>query len=257
MRRTWGWAALVLAAVWGSACAPAHTGLIPVPATNPSAGDDQPNARFSRAVSALDHAEFAVARPDLEWLVGHCEAGAAGRSALLLLASADLDLANRDGSPAEAALLARAYLLLPDGDRSTEENGELPLARSLYLLASDASEIPPAAGGATARAAAGAAPRNRPTSSRAPQITIARQFDHCDAPQPPNPARALPKPAATTPAWRVSMLHSALAEATDSLKAAQRRLADQTDKIHALEAEIARIQKLLIAGGGMEPPLFQ
>jgi hypothetical protein len=245
---------LLLVGACATACASARPGIFPVQPADPAPSNDQAQARFSKAVRALDRAEFGAARPDLEWLVSHCDAGWAGRSALLLLASADLDLANADRSPAEAARLARTYLLLPDDSRGQEADGELPLARSLYLLALDVNDGHGAVAGSRSSVATSGPGDARHRASGPAPMPIAERFNHCDEPGTPKPAATLPAPSWPTAATRLVGLHAALAEATDSLTRARRRLADQAEKITALEAEIERIRKLLNAGGGVEPP---
>ena len=92
----------------------------------------EPDVRFSRAVAALDRADFRAARSDLEWLVSRCEAGRRGRTALLLFASAELDPRNPEASPRIRRGAGRPYLQLP-----WVEDAEVPVASTLYLLARD------------------------------------------------------------------------------------------------------------------------
>ncbi len=94
--------------------------------------DSETRERFSRAVTALDRSDFESATPDLEWLVARCRSGKRARTALLLLAAAELDVRNPERSPGRARRYAEAYLSLPG-----IPDEELPVARTLYLLAVD------------------------------------------------------------------------------------------------------------------------
>lgn len=196
----------------------------------------EPDVRYERALEALDQADYAAARSELAWLVSRCEAGRRGRSALLLLASAELDVRNPEGSPAEAARLAGAYLRLPWVDEE-----EVPIARTLYLLAIDRS-LP-----GMVTAAAADEPSPEPDTAR-PEL--ATRFEHCEGGGEPEATRPLPEHPGTPAAAERAWLEKALAQHTDSLAAARMRVAGQAERIRELEAEIERIRKLLRGGRG-------
>jgi hypothetical protein len=118
--------AVVLAVLPALACA---FGRAPVAEVDPRT---EAETRFERALASLDERAFERATEDLEWLVARCASGGHGRTALLLLASAELDAGNPAGSPLRARRFASAYLMLP-----WPAEAELPLARTLYLLAVD------------------------------------------------------------------------------------------------------------------------
>ncbi len=208
--------------------------------------------RFETALSALDQSDFAAARTDLEWLVSRCEAGAKGRSALLLLASAELDPLNPRGSPAEAARLAGAYLNLPRTAPS-----EVPLARTLYLLAVDREPPSERRGGMGDLHAESAGVDSAAAEGPLP---LAKRFEKCDAHGPPQASGIVPEYPGTTTAERLTRLEAELSARSDSLARAHARIADQAkeiadqaNSIEELQAEIARIRKLLKGGGGAAP----
>ena len=73
---------------------------------------------------------------DLRELAAMCEAGAAGRRAVLLLATAALDPRNPDADADRAARLAAVFLGLPRA-----RGDERALAETLYLLALDRGAV--------------------------------------------------------------------------------------------------------------------
>lgn len=197
-------------------------------------GSSEAEARYARAVAAVDRADFSAAKPDLEWLVGRCRAGEEGRRALLLMASAELDVRNPGGSAAEAARLARAYLELPWGDET-----EVPIARSLYLLALDLEAVP------------GYVPHQ--VSATASAVPLAARFDHCDGGGEARRSEEPPVLAGPTTGQRFANLRFELDARSDSLSLARASVSAQALKIEELEAEIERIRKLLRGGGGLQP----
>jgi len=209
----------------------------------------EPQQRYSSAVAALNRTDFADARPDLEWLVSRCEAGRRGRTALLLFASAELDARNPRRSPAEAARLAGAYLRLPWADPE-----ELPLARTLYLMAVDLE--PPAEAAASV---AGPVPDTvtldslATDSSAVRAVPLAERFEHCDGSGTPKRFGSVPAYPGATTAERLVRLRSELDARADSLEHARTEIAEREKKIADLQAEIDRIRKLLKGGGGTSP----
>jgi len=210
---------------------------LPPEETSPPIPISEPERRFASALAALDRSDFAGARPDLEWLVRRCEAGAHGRTALLLFASAELDPHNRRRSPTEAARLASAYLRLP---WATPE--EVPLARTLYLMAVDLES--PAEGADTLVDSLPA------DSSAIPSIPLAERFEHCDGTGTPARIGSVPEYPDTTTAERLARLRSQLDARTDSLERARSEIAEREKRIAGLQAEIDRIRKLLKGDGG-------
>ncbi|HKJ03155.1 MAG TPA: hypothetical protein VJ997_11890 [Longimicrobiales bacterium] len=195
----------------------------------------EPDTRYTRAVLALDRRDYPAAREDLAWLVGRCEAGPTGRRALLLFASAELDVRNASGSAGEAARLARAYLGV-----SSPDDPDAPIARTLYLLAMDLVGAP------------GYVP-HQVDVAEAGAVSVADRFDACDGTGRPQAAVVVPEPLGTTTGARIAGLRAELEARTDSLSQARAGLAAQAEKIQELEAEIERIRKLLRGGGGSTP----
>lgn len=193
--------------------------LVPVP---PRVAGTGPAQRTHAAVAALEEEEYDVAERELRLLVSDCASGDHGREALLLLAAAQLDTGNPNGSPHTAAYLAASYLLLPDAAPT-----RLPLARSLYRLGTDL-ELADSAG----------SPDPPP---------VARRFDTCEEVTPSPVVRALP----TTPAPRTAKivtLHAELAQHVDSLQALEAEVDTRATRIAELNAEIERIRALLKSG---------
>jgi len=175
--------------------------------------------RLSRAVLALDRSDFGSATADLEWVASRCRSGARRQAALLLLAAAELDVRNPHRSPDRARWHAEAYLSSPG---IPEE--ELPVARTLYLLAVDM-------GGTTAVGDAAAAPNTATDGKGDADVAsppVADGLGGCDeggsGDHPPLPAYTGPTTAG--------------------------RLATLQDSVDLLQAEIDRVHKLLKGGGG-------
>ena len=179
---------------------------------------------------ALADESFPEARRALLALGADCHAGSYGRDALLLLAAAELDTGNAEGSPALAAHLAAAYMRLPDADPK-----DIPLARALYRLGADLRE----------------ADLGDDLAGELP--TVAPRFDDCDARGTGERSASLP----TTPrrwATHIHALRDLLAEQGDSLTVARSELARQAQELVELRAEIERITELLKSGTpGGEP----
>ncbi len=109
-----------------------------------------PTQELRAAVADLEQDEFGPARAALLDALSPCTTGPDGRRALLVLAAADLDPANPDGSPNEAALAAARYLSL-----DAPSPHERVLARALFRLALDrGGSAEPSGSGRTALGAA-------------------------------------------------------------------------------------------------------
>ena len=198
--------------------------------------------RMERATSALEQGDFGAAERDLRWLAARCETGAHGRSALLLLAAAQLDTGNPYASAQAAADLAARYLRLPDARAE-----QLPVARALYRVAVDL----------------GAEPVHGPASTSGLDgwEPLADRFAACDANEPRYVWKSLPDPPpGSTTAARIEALEEEIMVRTDSLAALEQRVTSlrsrtgemeaAVERITALEAEIERIRELL-----KRPPL--
>lgn len=175
--------------------------------------------RLSRAVLALDRSDFGSATADLEWVASRCGSGERGRTALLLLAAAELDVRNPDRSPDRARWHAEAYLSSPG-----IPDEELPVARTLYLLAVDM-------GGTTAVGDAVAAPSPVADGEDGPDAATPRVADRLGGCGEGGSRDHLPLPthAGPTTAGRLAALQ---------------------DSVDLLHAEIDRVRKLLKGGGG-------
>jgi hypothetical protein len=130
--------------------------------------------RLARATVALDRADFGSATADLRWVAARCRSGKRARTALLLLAAAELDVRNPERSPDRARRYAEAYLSLPG---IPEE--ELPVGRTLYLLAVDL--------GGTAIAGEAGSP---PVADRFEDCGEGEARDHLDLPTHAGPTTA-------------------------------------------------------------------
>lgn len=264
------WALAVLLAASAGACA----------AFSPTTQRVTPAERARRAMTALQREAFALARYDLLVLASDCRSGRHGRDALLLLAAAELDTGNPDGSPRLARHLAARYLLLPDASPE-----RLPLARSLYRLAFDlggasgpaegllladravASELDDASvlddgggsseGGSPSEPGDGGAPGEAaPSSSPMEGQTLpdlAPRFDTCEG----DVETASSGPLPTTPAprtLRLQALQDELTAQADSLMLLRAELTSSADSVARLIAEIERIRALLKSGPPGLPP---
>jgi len=175
--------------------------------------------RLSRAVLALDRSDFGSATADLEWVAARCRSGERGRTALLLLTAAELDVRNPGRSPDRARRHAEAYLSLPG-----IPDEELPVARTLYLLAVDLG------GKAVAEdlLAVPDAPSDDVVRSDAAAPPVAARFADCGKGEPRDHL-PLPTHAGPTTARRLTALQ---------------------DSLDLLQAEIERVRKLLKGGRG-------
>lgn len=207
-------ASVVLLLLGSGACASTPVG---------SDGVD-PRVRSRSALVALSSESFAEARTALLALGADCTAGSFGRDALLLLAAAELDTGNPEGSPTLATHLAGAYLRLPGADPR-----EIPVARALYRLAADLHEA------------------DLPDDFADELPPVAPRFDQCDT----GPTNEGPATLPTTPRrWttHITALRDLLAEQGDSLAVARSTLDRQAEEIVELRAEIERITELLKSG---------
>lgn len=261
-RREWALAVLLAASM--SACA----------ALSPTPRNVTPAERAQRAMAALQREAFALARYDLLVLASDCRSGRHGRDALLLLAAAELDTGNPDGSPRLARHLAARYLLLPGASPE-----RIPLARSLYRLGADLGGEPgPAEGLPLAGRTVASEPGDRAvaserddgggpseldgggetasSSSPAEGETLpdlAPRFDTCEVGVETASSGELP----TTPAprtVRLQALRDGLTARADSLTLLRAELAFSADSVARLNAEIERIRALLRSGPPGLPP---
>lgn len=185
-----------------------------------------PAVGLDGASHALEHDDFATARRVLTELIARCDSEATRREALLLLAAAELDPANIERSPRDAAGLAATYLLTSDADETM-----LPVARTLYRLAADVGRLTEHDGGTAALLAEGGA------------------IDSCGA-YTGDSAHALPETATPTSA-RIRSLESALATRSDSLEVLSAHADSLHSRVAALEAELERVGGLLRSGTGV------
>jgi hypothetical protein len=186
-----------------------------------------PSVQSRMAVMALLREDFASARPTLLELAGRCRSGEHGRRAVLLLAAAELDTGNENGSPHTALQLSRSFLLLPDAPRE-----EVVLARSLYRLAADLGgleDVAPA------------------DDSLTVGPYVAPRFDGCDS-TPELAYRPLPATTVETLADRERALESSIAARSDSLATLRGALSSSQRRVTELESELARITQLLTTG---------
>lgn len=121
----------VALAVTGGCAAPQQ------PITPPPSPEDH----LEQALTLLEHDDYSAAEQHLASLYHNYAGQPVGRRALFELAAAKLDPRNPDHElDAGARLLAR-YLRLPHGVTAED----LPVARTLYLMALDLGATPPAA----------------------------------------------------------------------------------------------------------------
>lgn len=171
---------------------------------------------LTRGIEALVAGDYAEAGTRLREVASRCEAGAPGRRAVLLLATAALDPRNPDASPDDGARIAAYYLDLPGA-----EAGDRTVAETLYLMARGFGVAP---GGSV----------GPDTAAHGAVQGLASRFRACGvagAESGAGPARPLPElPDTAYPA-------RSLAE-RDRLAA----------RVAALEAELRRIRALLQEG---------
>lgn len=162
---------------------------------------------------ALADGDYAAAMAQLREVASRCESGDRGRRAVLLLASAALDPRNPDASAADGARLAVHFLRLPE--TAPEERR---VAETFYLLARGYGAPAADTLAAPAGVAAGLAPR----------------FDSCGTPG----------------ALEEGASYGRLPELPDSSYVARYRAERDrlAARVHALEAELARIRALLQEG---------
>lgn len=172
-------------------------------------------ARLSEAVAAEEADDFARARPHLVTLASQCRDPEVARRAILLLAAAELDTANREGSALRAALLAERFLGLPGASPE-----ELLLARTLYRLATHLQTL---------------APARRTESGSAPREAVAPE--ECSASGEAGSASTVHGLGDAEAPWLLGL--------DASVRASRQRIAE-------LEAEMRRIDELLTSGAAPE-----
>jgi hypothetical protein len=230
---------------------------------------------MDRATAALSRDDFPVAEGELAWLASRCDTGDRGRTALLLLAAAELDPANPNGDVDDAAYLSASYLQLP----SLPED-DAQLARTLYRLALDRGGRPvddlplpsrdegaaadagpgsPAgdsaddsgttgtSAGANAAGSTDSTARAEPSAAveRSATRTAAARLEGCDGPGAAANWRSLPRPLDSSSAERIDALEQSLELRADSVGGLRAALASSRKRVADLEAEIERIRELL------------
>ncbi len=206
---------------------------------------------LSRGVVALEAGRWGEAESALHEVAGRCESGLSGVDALLLLSTAALDPGNPGRDPSRAAGYAGHVIQLPDVDAV-----RLALARGLYLAALDEGARLPASRVRDAEDARPPIPRAAPA--------VSNRFSACGEPPTPTAARPLPSFPGTPLAEALerersradsmdALLRSA-GEAVDAASAGgdvsnEKEVSQLQDRVKALEAELARIRRLLRKGG--------
>lgn len=187
------------------------------PEPEPAPASEEP---LSGATAALERNDFESAAELLRPFVETCdpESVRTRHRATLLLAAAELDVANPSGSPESAATLAG--LLIRDPDISDEEAA---LARSIYRLALDR----------------GAAAENRPS-----------EYKECSSAGMASVVLLDRGPTPTTHE-QVQALRDSLAARADTIRLLHGTIARSEARVLELEAELERIRQLL---KGRPPP---
>jgi hypothetical protein len=178
---------------------------------------------LDEATAALEQNDFESAATLLRPFVETCDAEAVRtrHRATLLLAAAELDVANPSGSPDAAATLAG--LLIRDPDIPDEEAA---IARSLYRLALDR----------------GASPEKRPSDQG--------EYRECSSAGMASVVLLDRGPTPTTHD-RLQALRDSLASRADTIGALHAAIARSDARVRELEAELERIRQLL---KGRPPP---
>ena len=217
----------------------------------PGVADAPPPDFRADGIRALDAGDFSLAEGLLRRAVARCDAGDDARDALLGLATLHLDLRNPAGSPDEAARLAALHLSLKDADAEGRT-----LARTLYLTAlyrgAEPVEGPDDLRPGEVDAGGDAAGEADPSGADAADQ---------EGPGGPDPFRALEACDDDRVAWRGLPAYPGVPPArwsgADTAAAEVEPAADQLSALRArvseLEAELARIRKLLRGGGGGGP----
>lgn len=233
-------AMLVLLTLWGCATVGEEAREAPPPANEAMAPADS----LAAAVRALEAGAYSEAVRALRWAASRCQAGTYGRRALLLLTATTLDPRNPDASLDEGAALAARALTLPGIDPD-----DRTVAEVLYLTALERGAEPPlqaAAGGDGATGQDTAVVERdsatvAPDTAAVPADTVAvdsvgfmpaRRFERCGEAMPEGPTSVtLP----SLPGAPMAAL----------LRRAQARRDSLSQRVTALEAELARIRELL------------
>lgn len=215
-------------------------------------------------LAAMERGDFQRAEEHLWRAARTCESGPDGRSALLLLAALELDVRSPPPDPDEAARLSAAFLRLPYAPPD-----QLALARGLYVLAldhgaapldregsdrtADLGDVRPAGrasdGSALAHPALATA-ESAPAASEHPRPVPATRFARCEGGGMVEWRRILPEHPATPLADRLRAAEMRLDSVARSAEGLRSERTGLRARIEELEAELARIRKLLEGGGG-------
>lgn len=250
---------------------------------------------YAEGIHALAAEDFAGAEDRFRRVAARCESGAEGRSSLLALTTLHLDLGNPNGRPAEAARFAAIHLNLPHAPAAERSLARTLYLLSIYRGAdpvdgpeeleagataaadtaeSEDGEAADTVGDAEALDSPGGGGLPRPTGTdpepdsmlerrsplQAADFEPARRFEECDVDTVV--WRGVPEYPGTPPSrWAVGPM--AGDEAADTVlirdTGAVGRAAALQARVNDLEAELARIRKLLKGGGGggAEVPKFR
>lgn len=244
---------------------------------------------YAEGVHALEVGDFAGAEDRFRRVAARCESGAEGRSSLLALTTLHLDLGNPNGRPDEAARFAAIHLNLPHAPAAERSLARTLYLLSIYrgadpvegpeelvagaTVAADAAELdgesadtvggaetPDSLGGSDLSSPNGTDPEPDPmlhagSGARSPQQTAdfepARRFEECDVDTVV--WRGVPEYPGTPPSrWAEGPTQSDEPGDTVLIRdtGAVGRAAALQAKVNELEAELARIRKLLQGGGG-------
>ncbi|MGK7313003.1 MAG: hypothetical protein ACN0LA_12265 [Candidatus Longimicrobiales bacterium M2_2A_002] len=228
---------VLLLTVWGCATVREEA---PPPATGAMAPADS----LAAAVRALEAGAYSEAVRPLRWAASRCEAGTYGRRALLLLTATTLDPRNPDASLDEGAALAARALALPGIDPDDRKVAEV-----LYLTALERGAEPPlqataggegTAGQDTAAVVRDTAAVPSDTAAVAPDTAAVDSVDFV-------PARRFERCGQVMPDGATSVTLPSLpgAPMATLLRRAQARRDSLSQRVTALEAELARIRELL------------
>lgn len=197
--------------------------------------------RLAAGAAALDQANFSAARTDLGWVYTRCPATDDGRAALLLLATAHLDIRNQNRNPGLAAALAAHVAAIAESAPVQRSLGQ-----SVFLLALEQGAPAPdtapleEASAAVRRAATGC-------SADGPRASIT--LLEAAASDPGDTERPNPSWLPTLPSASVTDRLGAVEAERDSLFARVAELQEQvrelTGRVAVQQQELERIRRTL------------